>query len=82
MARSTPPIKVFGCLCFVYVPQIKRDKLDKKAQAGIFIGYSTTSKAYRIFQPNTKKILTSRDVHFMENDECKWEGNQVATVPD
>ncbi|KAK9119163.1 hypothetical protein Scep_017256 [Stephania cephalantha] len=52
-------LKVFGCLCFVYVPQIKRDKLNKKAEEWIFIGYSLTSKAYEIFQPNTKKIRSS-----------------------
>jgi hypothetical protein len=65
-------IKIFGCLCFTYVPQIKRDKLDKKAEPGIFIGYSSTSKAYRVFQPNTRKILISRDVHFMENEQWNW----------
>ena len=42
-------LKIFGCLCFTHVPQIKRDKLDKKAEPDIFIGYSTLSKAYRIF---------------------------------
>ncbi|XP_039128921.1 uncharacterized protein LOC120265069 [Dioscorea cayenensis subsp. rotundata] len=73
---------VFGCLFFVYVPQIKRDKLDRRAEAGIFVGYSTISKAYRIFQPNTKKILISKDMHFMENDEWDWEGKQSALVPD
>lgn len=30
--------KIFGCLCFTHVSQIKRDKLDKKAKPGIFIG--------------------------------------------
>lgn len=24
--------KVFGCICFTYVPKVKRDKLDKKRQ--------------------------------------------------
>ena len=24
-------LKIFGCLCFTHVPQIKRDKFDKKA---------------------------------------------------
>jgi len=52
---------------------VKRDKLDKKAEAGIFIGYSTTSKAYRVFQPQTGKILISRDVHFAEDKQWSWE---------
>ncbi|XP_072094084.1 uncharacterized mitochondrial protein AtMg00710-like [Arachis hypogaea] len=30
-------LKVFGCVCFAHVPQVKRDKLDKKAIPGIFI---------------------------------------------
>ena len=31
-------IRVFGCLFFTYIPQVKRDKLDKKAEVGIFVG--------------------------------------------
>ena len=31
-------LKVFGCLNFTYVPQVKRDKLDKKGIQGIFVG--------------------------------------------
>ena len=27
---SLKNFKVFGCLCFTYVPRIKRDRLDKK----------------------------------------------------
>lgn len=28
-------LKIFGCLWFSYVPQVKRDKLDKRANSGI-----------------------------------------------
>ena len=55
------------------MPQVKRDKLDKKAEPGVFIGYSSTSKAYRNFQPQNGKILVSRDVKFMENKQWSWE---------
>jgi hypothetical protein len=41
-------LKTFGCLCFSYIPQVKRDKLDKKTEPRIFVGYSSISKAYRI----------------------------------
>jgi hypothetical protein len=43
--------KVFGCLCFSYIPQVKRDKLDKKLEPGIFMGYNSSSKAYKVYQP-------------------------------
>ncbi|KAI4347727.1 hypothetical protein L6164_008511 [Bauhinia variegata] len=65
-------LKVFGCLCYSHVPQVKRDKLDKRAEPGVFVGYNTISKAYRIFQPQTRKILISRDVHFMEDESGCW----------
>ncbi|KAJ6917850.1 Retrovirus-related Pol polyprotein from transposon RE1 [Populus alba x Populus x berolinensis] len=35
--------------------QVKRDKLDKKAEPGIFVGYSLVSKAYRIYLPQDNK---------------------------
>ena len=53
-------LKIFGCLCFTHVLQIKRDKLEKKAKPSIFIGKSTLSKAYRIFQPRSRKIIIVR----------------------
>lgn len=60
-------LTTFGCLCFTHVPQSKRDKLDKRASPGIFVGYSTVSKAYKVFQPQTGSIVVSKDVHFMED---------------
>jgi len=46
--------------------------LDKRKEPNIFIGYSLTSKAYRNFQPDTRKILISRNVSFMENERWNW----------
>lgn len=74
-------LKIFGCLSFSYVPQVKRDKLDKKAEAGIFIGYSSTSKAYRIFQPQNGKIIVSRDTKFMEDKQWSWEESSEKQLP-
>ncbi|KAA3471208.1 Retrovirus-related Pol polyprotein from transposon TNT 1-94 [Gossypium australe] len=65
-------LKVFGCLCFYHVPQVKRDKLGKKSKHGIFVGYSLVSKAYRIYQPQTWKMIVSRDVQFLEDEQWDW----------
>jgi hypothetical protein len=62
-------LKIFDCLCFTYVPQVKRDKLDKKAKLEVFIGYNNSSKTYKIFQPQSEKILVSRDVNFMKDKQ-------------
>ena len=67
-------LKIFGCLCFTHVPQIKRDKLDKRAFPSIFISYSSVIKAYKVFQPQTGNIVISRDVHFVEDEKWNWEG--------
>ncbi|KAI4313237.1 hypothetical protein L6164_026230 [Bauhinia variegata] len=75
-------LEIFGCVCFSYVPQVKRDKLDKKAEPGVFIGYSNTSKAYRIFQPQNGKILVSRDVKFMEDQQWSWEKPIMKQLPE
>ena len=48
-------LKIFGCLCFSYIPSVKRYKLDKKAEPEIFVGYSLISKAYRIYLPHYDK---------------------------
>jgi len=61
-------LKIFGCLCFFYIPQNKKDKLDKKTEAGIFVGYNVVAKAYRIYIPQRNKVLISRNVQFFESD--------------
>jgi len=66
-------LRIFGCLCFSYIPQVKRDKLDKKAVPDIFIGYIFFSKAYKVYEPQTEKIVVSRDVHFIEDQHWNWE---------
>jgi len=37
--------KTFSYLCIIHVPHVKRDKLDRKAEPGVFIGYNSPSKA-------------------------------------
>ena len=49
------------------VPVQQRRKLDDKAVKCIFVGYSSESKGYRVYHPQTKRILVSRDVVFVED---------------
>ena len=66
-------LKSFGYLCFSFVPKVKRDKLDKQLEMRIFVGYSDTSKAYRIYLPQTNKIVVSRDVKFLKTKKWSWD---------
>lgn len=43
---SLKNFKIICYLCFFYISHIKRDKLDKKVELGVFIDYSKISKAY------------------------------------
>lgn len=65
--------RIFGCLAHVHVPDHKRIKLDDKSKTHIFLGVSKESKAYKLFDPITKKITINRDVKFEENACWKWE---------
>ena len=42
----------------------------------MFIGYSTTQKGYRCYDPVTRRVLTSRDVKFIESRGYYDEKNQ------
>lgn len=69
-------LKFCGYLCFTHIPDAKREKLDEKAEYGVFMGYSTITKGYRIFQPLTGKFIISRDVTFDEDAEWNWEKSE------
>ena len=60
-------LKIFGCPVYIHIPKEKRTKLDPSRNNGIFVGYSESSKAYRIYFPGFKKIDISRDVTFDED---------------
>ncbi|MCO5562965.1 hypothetical protein L7F22_016601 [Adiantum nelumboides] len=63
---SVSYLRVFGCLAYAHIPQRLRGKLDDKAVKCIFVGYSSGSKGYRLYNPATNKIFESRDVIFAE----------------
>lgn len=69
-------LQIFCFLCYTYIPQVKKDKLDNKAERGIFVGCSSLSKAYRIYQPQNDKIIVYMDVKFMENDTWSWKDGE------
>ncbi len=70
-------IRVFGCKAYAHVPEEKRTKWDAKATEGVLVGYSETSKGYRILHPNTNKITISRTVVF---DEGVGSFDKVKTI--
>jgi len=61
--------KVFGCKCFVLNNgKDNIGKFDAKADNGIFIGYSSHSHAYRIYNKHTMTVEESVHVVFDETN--------------
>jgi len=61
--------KVFGCKCFVLNNgKDNIGKFDAKADDGIFIGYSSHSHAYRIYNKRTMTVEESVHVVFDESN--------------
>jgi hypothetical protein len=54
--------RVFGSPVYIHVPEEKRTKLEPSSLKGILVGYSESSKAYKIYVPSQRKIVVSRDV--------------------
>ncbi|KAI3669692.1 hypothetical protein L6452_41032 [Arctium lappa] len=67
--NRTPTIKyfhVFGYTCYVLNDRENRNKFSAKADEGIFVGYSSTSSAYRVYLKNSKTVIESVNVTFDE----------------
>nr|GFC42424.1 integrase, catalytic region, zinc finger, CCHC-type, peptidase aspartic, catalytic [Tanacetum cinerariifolium] len=57
---------VFGALCYPTNDGENVDKLQPKADIGIFIGYAPTKKAFRIYNRRTRRIVETIHVDFDE----------------
>ena len=54
--------QVFGSKCYILNDRENLGKFDAKSDEGIFLGYSTTSRAYRVFNKRTKTVMESINV--------------------
>ena len=54
--------RVFRSKCYILNDRENLGKFDAKSDEGIFLGYSTTSRAYRVFNKRTKTVMESINV--------------------
>ena len=59
-------LKIFGCPAYVRVQSRKRSKLDSKSRKCVFLGFEKGVKGYKLWDPISKKTMTSKDVIFNE----------------
>nr|GEY18354.1 putative ribonuclease H-like domain-containing protein [Tanacetum cinerariifolium] len=54
---------IFGSLCYIVRDGENLDKMKEKGNACIFVGYSTQSRAYRVFNKRTRVIVETIHVN-------------------
>jgi hypothetical protein len=64
---SVSHLRVFGTDAYIHVPKELCKKWEPKSRKGLFMGYSDSSKAYRIWDVAARKIAESRDILFNES---------------
>jgi Reverse transcriptase (RNA-dependent DNA polymerase) len=72
--------RAFGSKCFIIDEMSKITKFDSKSIEGVFVGYSITSKAYKIYLPTSNTIKESMHVKFDENANAPAENGNVNDV--
>jgi hypothetical protein len=72
-------LRVFGTECYVHIPKQKGQKWDQKSRLGRMVGYMGEKDGYRIWVPNERKIVLSRDVHFKPEVVCNSRNNITRT---
>ena len=54
--------RIFGSTCFIHKNRENVGKFDSQSNEGIFLGYSSTSKAYQMYNKRTKKVMETINV--------------------
>lgn len=58
-------LRTIGARAFVHV-ETHTPKLEDRAWEGRLVGYSSNSKAYRIYNGSTQRVVENRNVTFIE----------------
>lgn len=65
-------IRTFGCIGYAKVVKPHLKKLEDRSRVLINLGTEPGSKSYRMYDPQTKTIVVSRDVIFDESKGWNW----------
>jgi len=61
-------LRVFGCRAHVLIPEGDRRKMGERSWTGALVGYGTSTKGWRVYNPETGRVEMSRDVRFSERE--------------
>jgi hypothetical protein len=63
--------RVFGCKCYIYKKQQHLGKFQRCCDISFLVGYSSKSKAYRVFNHATSLVEETYDVEFDESNSSQ-----------
>ena len=65
--------RIFSSTCFILKDRENVEKFDSRSDEGIFLGYSSKRKAYRVYNKRTKKVMETVNVMIDEASESSLE---------
>ena len=71
--------RIFDSDCYILRDRENLEKFDAKSDKRYFLGYSSISRAYRVYNLRTKTVMESSNV--MINDEVCPEAHSESTTP-
>nr|GFC93536.1 hypothetical protein [Tanacetum cinerariifolium] len=72
---------IFSSVCYIVRDGENLDKMKEKGDECIFVGYSTQSKAYRVFNKRTRVLMESIHVNFDELPQMASDQNSSDLAP-
>ncbi|WVZ76644.1 hypothetical protein U9M48_024600 [Paspalum notatum var. saurae] len=67
---SVKHLRAFGCRCFGLKKAGHLDKFDSRCLDGIFLGYASSSRAFRVWILEAKQVVETCEVSFDETMPC------------
>jgi hypothetical protein len=61
--------RAFGCRCFI-LKKGRLDKFESRSSDGIFLGYASHSRAFRVLNLDTNLVMETCEVTFVETQPC------------
>ena len=71
--------QIFGSDCYILRDKENLEKFDAKSDKEYFLGYSSTSRAYRVYNLRTKTVMKSSNV--VINDELSSKSHSKNNSP-
>jgi hypothetical protein len=73
---------VFGCKCYIYKKWQHLGKFQRHCDIGFVVGYSSKSRAYRVFNHATGLVEETYDVEFDESNRSQGAHENLDDVGD